>query len=50
MLNTMMENANNLDPFPKVMFTAFIKTKTFFKKLNYRFLVESTKIEVATFP
>ena len=26
------------------------KTKTFFKKLSYRFLVESTKIENASFP
>ena len=26
------------------------KTKTFFKKLEYRFLVESTKIENASFP
>ena len=26
------------------------KTKTFFKKLKYRFLVESTKIENASFP
>ena len=26
------------------------KTKTLFKKLEYRFLVESTKIEKATFP
>ena len=29
---------------------AFWKTKTFFKKLEHRFLVESTKIENATFP
>ena len=28
----------------------FWKTKTFFKKLKYRFLVESTKIENASFP
>ena len=28
----------------------FWKTKTFFKKLEYRFLVESTKIEKASFP
>ena len=28
----------------------FSKTKTFFKKLEYRFLVESTKIENASFP
>ena len=28
----------------------FWKTKTFFKKLEYRFLVESTKIENASFP
>ena len=28
----------------------FWKTKTFFKKLDYRFLVESTKIENASFP
>ena len=28
----------------------FWKTKTFFKKLEYRFLVESTKIENALFP
>ena len=28
----------------------FWKTKTFFKKLEYRFLVESAKIENATFP
>ena len=28
----------------------FCKTKTFFKKLEYRFLVESTKIENASFP
>ena len=27
----------------------FWKTKTFFKKLEYRFLVESTKIESASF-
>ena len=27
----------------------FSKTKTFFKKLEYRFLVESTRIENATF-
>ena len=26
------------------------KTKTFFKKMEYRFLVESTKIENTTFP
>ena len=28
----------------------FGKTKTFFKKLEYRFLVESKKIENASFP
>ena len=28
----------------------FWKTKTIFKKLGYRFLVESTKIENASFP
>ena len=28
----------------------FLKTKTFFKKLEYNFLVESTKIENASFP
>ena len=28
----------------------FWKTKTFFKKLEYRFLVKSTKIENASFP
>ena len=28
----------------------FWKTKTFFKKLEYHFLVESTKIESASFP
>ena len=28
----------------------FWKTKTFFKKLEYRFLVESAKIENASFP
>ena len=28
----------------------FWKTKTFFKKLEYRFLIESTKIESAWFP
>ena len=28
----------------------FLKTKTFFKKLEYRFLVERTKIEKALFP
>ena len=28
----------------------FWKTKTFFKKLEYRFLVRSTKIENAPFP
>ena len=28
----------------------FWKTKTFFKKLEYRFWVESTKIENASFP
>ena len=28
----------------------FVLTKTVFKKLEYRFLVESTKIESATFP
>ena len=28
----------------------FSKTKTFFKKLEYRFLVESTRIENVTFP
>ena len=28
----------------------FWKTKTFFKKLRYRFLVESTKIDNASFP
>ena len=28
----------------------FWKTKTFFEKLGYRFLVESTKIENALFP
>ena len=28
----------------------FWKTKTFFKKLEYRFLVENTKIENASFP
>ena len=50
MLNTMMENENNFDPFPEIMFTAFIKTKTFFKKLEYHFLVESTKIQDAIFP
>ena len=29
---------------------AFWKTKTFFKKLEHRFLVESIKIENASFP
>ena len=28
----------------------FWKTKNFFKKLEYRFLVESTKVENASFP
>ena len=28
----------------------FWKTKTFFKKLEYRFLVETTKIENTSFP
>ena len=28
----------------------FWKTKTFLKKLDYRFLVETTKIENASFP
>ena len=28
----------------------FWKTKTFFKKLDYRFLVETTKIESTSFP
>ena len=28
----------------------FLKTKTFFKKLEYRFLVETTKIENTSFP
>ena len=28
----------------------FWKSKTFFKKLEYRFLAESTKIENASFP
>ena len=28
----------------------FWKTKTFFKKLGYRFLVEATKIEYTSFP
>ena len=28
----------------------FWKTKTFFKKLEYRFLVEATKIEITPFP
>ena len=28
----------------------FWKTKTFFKKLEYAFLVESTKVENASFP
>ena len=28
----------------------FCKTKTFFKKLEYRFLLETTKIENASFP
>ena len=28
----------------------FWKTQTLFKKLEYRFLVESTKIDIATFP
>ena len=28
----------------------FWKTETFFKKLDYRFLVETTKIERASFP
>ena len=28
----------------------FWKTRAFFKKLEYRFLVESTKIEKASFP
>ena len=28
----------------------FWKTKTFFKKLEYRFLIESTKIGNSTFP
>ena len=30
--------------------TDFLKNETFFKKLKYRFLVESTKIENASFP
>ena len=28
----------------------FWKTKTFFEKLEYRFLVENTKIEITTYP
>ena len=28
----------------------FWRTKTFFKELGYRFLVEATKIEIAPFP
>ena len=28
----------------------FWRTKTFFKKLEYRFLVEATKIEITPFP
>ena len=28
----------------------FWRTKTFFKKLKYRFLVEATKIEITPFP
>ena len=31
-------------------FWTYLKTKTFFQKLEYRFLVESTKIENAIFP
>ena len=30
--------------------TNFLENETFFKKLEYRFLVESTKIENASFP
>ena len=30
--------------------TDFLESETFFKKLEYRFLVESTKIEKASFP
>ena len=33
-----------------MLYEIFLKTKTFFKKLESRFLVESTKIENTSFP
>ena len=44
---TITENFKRFQYFSKQIFW---KTKTSFKKLEYRFLVESTKIENASFP
>ena len=35
---------------PLTLIQTFWKTKTFFKKLDYRFLVETTKTESTPFP
>ena len=35
---------------PLILIQIFWKSKTFFKKLEYRFLVETTKIENTSFP
>ena len=47
----MWQSLGILNVYNTVTFKQIIwKTKTFFKKLEYRFLVESTKIEKVTFP
>ena len=43
-----MTITGNFEPF-QYFKTNFLKKQTFFKRLEYRFLVESTKIENATF-
>ena len=46
-----MKVTENLKRFQYFNFeTDFLESEIFFKKLEYRFLVESTKIEKASFP
>ena len=47
----MWQSAENLNLFSNLTLKQiFLKTKTFIKKLEYSFLVESTKIESESFP
>ena len=46
----MLQSGKVLNVFNTLTFQIFWKPKTFFEKLEYRFLVETTKIENTSFP